>query len=357
MIKKIIAVNLTILVLLISLFSCAGDDSEEVLRYGDAAISERMFMYELSYYKTQMMSDLGITEANFNNLMSIEITDSTGGANTSHYTWGDLMYQECLANLRIKLFFADYALKNGGELTDEQKSAIDTQLDDVVAQLGSKGAVNKYLEKYGINYSMYREWLEMYQLYANGLTLAYSDGGGRAISFEEAYEFYQENYITVKHIAIGTEIAGTDENGNTVYFDDEEKEERRKVIDTVREQIEGGVDFDELYKESEDGQAELYPDGYTITQGAMDDEMKGYEETALSLEIGEVGEWENEGYGYYFIKRVELLKSDFYNCQSVFLPDLIELDKARAITENSESFEEKNDIINSYNLLAVSALS
>jgi len=340
---------LTVLLMLLPLvFSCGKKESEIAVAYGDAVMSEKLYIYELCRYKSELLAGLGSEGVDIPEMWSQDI----GGV-----TVDDFYYTQCQVNIYTMLFFADYAINHNGALTETQLDGVQEQLDTIVSTLGSKGAVNKYLEKYGINYDLYREYLGLYQLYVNGVELAYADGGDYQITEEAARKYYEENFITVKHYAVGTDIAGADQEGNYIYYTDEEKAEKQQKIDSTREQIRNGADFDALYLESEDKQAELYPDGYTITKGVLSEEMSGYEEIALSLEIGEVGEWEKENFGHYFIKRIDLLDSEFKNCQNHILPILVERDMAERIVANYDNFTINQDILDSYNLASVAVMN
>ena len=327
--------------------SCKKEDSEAVFSYGNTTLGEKMFMYELSIAKTEFLSSFGVSED------KEELWRTSIGEGV---TFDDYCYAQAQVNICATLFFADYAKEHGGTLTAEQNKTIDEQIDKLLGEFGSKRAFNLYLEQYGIDYDLYKEWLELSALYQNGLALAYAEGGERELSEEMLRDYYNDNFITVKHVAIGTDIAGQDQAGNYVYYTDDEKAEKQAKIDSIRAEIKNGADFDKLYLESEDKQAELYPDGYTITKGALEGDMSGYEQIALSLEIGEVGEFEKEQFGHYFIKRVELLDSDFENCINYIYPILVEQDIATAVIENYEGFTMNQEIIDSYNMVSVPML-
>lgn len=344
--KKIVALTLALLLLIPFLFSCSEEKSEVAMRYGDAEFNERIFMYELSRYKIELLSSLGFDK----DVPELWQSSMGTGSNGTVITWGDYFYQECLLNMRITLYFADYALKHGGDITATQKKNIDSQMDMLVEELGSKSAVNDLLEPYGIDYDLYREHMEITQLSVNGMQLAYSKGGERFISVDKEREYYRENFITVKHVTVGTEIAGTDQEGNYIYYTDDEKAEKQAKIEDIRKRIEAGEDFDTLCLESEDNFLETYPKGYTITEGALTGEKEGYGKAALLLDEGEITEWEMKGYGYYFIKRVELNEDDFEYCREYIYPILEKQDNVIAVAENAEGFEESADIISSYNL-------
>ena len=345
-----IAVFLMAAVMALLLFSCKKDDGETVISYGEISVSEKLFIYELSRYKTELLANFGVTGTDVPEYWKTVIGTGKDG---KEITVDNLHYEECLLNLRTIVYFANYAKQNGFNVTEEQHKALDEQMDKIVAQFGSKAKVDVYLEEYGIDYDLYREYLELCQLYTNGVYLAYSNGGERYITYDEEYEYYKNNYFTVKHVSVGTEIAGTDQQGNYIYFTDEEKKVQQEKITNIRNRIASGEDFNEIYLESEDKLFETYPNGYTITKGALTGDKAGYEEVALGLEMGEVAEWEMEGFGHYFIKRVELIEDDFQYCREYIYPILQEQDKMLAITEKADGFVEADEIIASYNLGSV----
>ncbi|MBR5460297.1 MAG: hypothetical protein IKV53_05465 [Clostridia bacterium] len=345
---RLLALAVVVLMMLTLTLSCKKQESEAVISYGSTVMNEKMYIYELSRYKSELLDSYGSTGVDIPEIWTTSIGEGA--------TFDDFCYAQCQMNICSMLFFAEYAKTHGIELSEEEKEFIDEKVDTLIATLGSKGAVNKYLENYGVDINLYREYLELYEYYTNGVEAAYADGGDMQITTEEAYEYYKENFITVKHVAIGTDIAGTDQEGNYIYFTDEEKKAQQDKIDSIRERIRNGESFDELYLESEDKQADLYPDGYTITEGVLSEEMTGYADIALSLEIGEVGEWEKEDFGHYFIKRVELLDSDFEHCQNHILPILVEQDMAKSIVDNFDNFTMNQDIIDSYNIASAAVM-
>mgnify|MGYP003305312257 CR=1 FL=1 len=345
--KKVhkISLILVLILLAVSLFSCKKDDSDIVFRYGEVEMSERMFFYELCSMKTEHLSENGITGKDVPELWSTVIAADT--------TYDKLIYAQCQANISSLVFFANYAKTHAGDLTDDEIKALRESADEVVAQMGSKKAFNNYLKTYGIDYDIFCEHLELWALYYKGVNLAYGEGGEFAFTEDEIMDYFKNNYVTVKHVAIGTELAGQDKDGNPIYYTEEEKAERQKKIEEIRTSLAAGEDFDKFYLESEDGQGTKYPDGYTITAGAMNAEMKGYESAAFELDVGEVTEWEKEGFAHYFIKRVDLLESDVENVESYIVSSLMQKDMLETVFEHYDEFYMNQDIINTYNMASV----
>jgi hypothetical protein len=348
--KKAFAALLLALLLLgvtFSFSSCKDDAGEVVFSYGDAVMTERLYIYELSMMKSQFLSEMGYDGQDLPAVWSESIGEGL--------TFGDYFYANCQLNICKTLYFADIAIQNGG-LNAMDEAEIDSAMADIVSQMGSKAIVSAYLENYGINYDLYRDYLELYALSSKGTEIAYGVGGEREISENRMKEYYHQNYITVKHVSVGTDVAGADEQGNYIYYTDEEKAERAQRIVDIRADIAAGADFDELYKTSEDKQYATYPDGMTITKGALGTDMADYEEACLALEVGEVGEYVKEGLAHYFIKRVELLESDFDNCRTFILTALLEQDQFAAVLENYPNFTMDQDIIDSYGMGSIAVM-
>ena len=343
--KKIIAL---VLLLALALTSCSSVKSEIVFAYGDAQMNENLYFYELSMMKTQLLQEYSGASTDLPALWAMQLDENI--------TFDDYSYAQCQMNIASVLFFADYALKNGG-LTKENKDTIDAAIDEIVAKFGSKAAVNKFLETYTINLDLYRDYLELYALYNNGVTKAYDTNGKYAISVEKMLDYYAKNFVTVKYIAIGTEYAGTDEDGNFIYYTEEEKKEKTGLVESIITALENGEDFDKYYSFSEDKSNVTYPNGYTITKGVLDTSMQGFENVAFSLEEGEWDTFELEGTGTYIIKRVPLLDSDFNNCANTILNTMVQIDMAERVIENYDGFTMNQTIIDNYNMAMVPVLA
>ena len=331
------------------LTSCSDNRGETVMSYGDVSISENLYFYELALMKSETLQKYtgSITDvpAVWTQVLGEDVT------------FDDYTYLECQVNIKTRLYFADYALQHDADLTSEEKKEIETQLDKIVDQFGSKEALNKYLETYYMDYKMLEEYYELYALYNKGLSMAFSEGGGHQIPVEDAYQYYKNNFVTVKHIAVGTELAGADEDGNYIYYTEEEKALKQEAIDTIAAALESGEDFDKYIGYSEDGFADNYPNGYTITRGVLDDAMDGYENVAFSLKEGEWDTFELEGMGVYFIKRVPILESDFSNCYSTIMTNLLQVKMAQIILDKNDEFTVNEEIVDRYNMAMIPVIT
>lgn len=109
-------------------------------------------------------------------------------------------------------------------------------------------------------------------------------------SSQELQQFYQDNYVTAKHILLTTE--------------GKEKEEVKKEAEQLLARLKKGESFDELMQQhSQDPGLENYPNGYTFTKNEM---TEAFEKTAFALQIGEISDLVETDYGYHIIWRLPL---------------------------------------------------
>ena len=153
------------------------------------------------------------------------------------------------------------------------------------------------------------------------------------VSDEQAIEYYNNDYVYVKHILISNtkkeEAAAEEVTEDAEAADteaeapaDEETAESAEDLDAkakakaedIIKQIEGGADFDKLMAEnSDDGRdsetGELTsPDGYVFKKG--DGMAAEFEEAAFALEVGGLTkEPVKTQFGYHIIERLELPQS------------------------------------------------
>lgn len=124
---------------------------------------------------------------------------------------------------------------------------------------------------------------------------------------DELSKFYEENKeefkydgLVAKHILFSTQNEdGTEKTTSQI------KAIERKANETYAK-INKGADFDKLMNElSEDPGLAAYPDGYTFTKGEMVEE---FEETAYSLNVGEVSKPVKSQFGYHIIKLIDKIE-------------------------------------------------
>lgn len=116
---------------------------------------------------------------------------------------------------------------------------------------------------------------------------------------QQALEKALEDYRCVKHILVG-------------YSDGLKDEEALALAGTLAKQLREGGDIDALMKEYSNDYQQDGQNAYTFTYGEM---VKEFEDTAFSMEVGQVSDPVKSTYGYHVIVRLEIDKEAFEKTQ------------------------------------------
>ena len=181
--------------------------------------------------------------------------------------------------------------------TSEAKQQISTALSSDYSQM----LIQQYgLEEEGVSGVLEKLYLE------SMLIQKFESEGTIDVSEENIKKVYDDNFRTIKHILISFT---DDTTGETLYTDAEALDLANKTIDRIN----SGESFDVVMNEvSTDPGLETAPNGYTFTNnGTM---VAPFEESAFSLEIGEISKPVATSYGYHILKREPLIAyEDFIN--------------------------------------------
>jgi parvulin-like peptidyl-prolyl isomerase len=230
----------------------------------------------------------------------------------------------------------------GVELTEEQQSEYEEELQNVIDNYGGQDALQEELDQVCISWEGYQRLRKAYYL-AEGLQTAMEEKGELEINDEDIDNFMEEYGIYgAKHILISTRHIDQENYTYEDYSDEEKAEAYQKALD-LRAQLTAGGDSEELFDElmaeySEDGRDDdgnlYYPDGYTfVYSGQM---VSEFEDAALALEVGEISDPIETPYGYHIILRVEADRdqaSNYLDSDSKFNTILQNwLDEANVVT-------------------------
>jgi hypothetical protein len=294
--KKIVTV-LLILVSCLGLFSCSQKLPDGVvISYGDVDIDENFFYSEVVAYKSSyLFGVLGFDDDS----ESVWSAESEVEGVTTGEAIINLAKQECCA----MAWTVDYAKKNGVVLTEEDTAVIDEDLKMLEENCGGREEYLKFIEEYGFTEEEMRKNAEFSLYYEKGMDLLCAEDGEYYISDSEIDDYFNQNYIAVKHIYVNN-VAEQNDEGTYVQISPENLVKKNEKADTVEKALNDGEDFDVVYAMSDDGMQPVYPDGMVITYGDVASTV--YEEAAFLLEIGEWKRVDIADYGIYFIKRVEV---------------------------------------------------
>lgn len=222
------------------------------------------------------------------------------------------------------------AVENGATLTEDEKTAADKELAEMIEYYGGESKFNTILENSYITLDDYKDIFYRNKVQNKLLKLLLGDA---------ATQYVKENYVTAKHILIKVEEGASDTT-----------EQLQKAEDLLA-QLQAGADFDTLMNEnSEDTGLTSYPDGYTFTTGEMVEE---FEDAAFSLKEGETSGIVKTTHGYHIIKRMPLLWETVYADFSNYLSEEL----LNTFTKKVEAAEEALSITYSDQFELVSPVS
>lgn len=220
-------------------------------------------------------------------------------------SYGNAVLQDSLTMTAYYVIMEQKVLEEGCPLTDEQRSEIQAEM---VAD-GQETYDNRKLL-----FNLTDETMEFIYSVSD-----YYDNLLHTLTSAPTQDELNQYVYQAKHILLLTvDMDGTPtvQDGAYVYpsLDEETIAEKKALADDLLAQLRSSDDpealFDELMNEySEDTGLESNPDGYTTTVGQM---VPEFEETALSLEFGEISDVVESSYGYHIILRGEVEDLDSY---------------------------------------------
>lgn len=196
----------------------------------------------------------------------------------------------------------------GITLSDADKAEIQSRWDTNVQTYGSgdESAFVEYLEGLFLSKDLYNHINEVSTLYTLMKTEMYG-ANGEKLSADEVLDKAEEmGYMRAKHIFLST----TDDSGNALS--DEDKTAKKAQLQTMLDELKKITEpaklearLDELAKQSsEDTGLQYYTEGYTFTEGDMDEKfdaaVAATEVNALYPEIVE------SSMGYHIVMRLPL---------------------------------------------------
>ena len=211
----------------------------------------------------------------------------------------------------------------GLSLSYSQKKNIVTANKQNAEQLGGEDAYLQRLASIGFDMDNYNNYQYVSACAQVLKDYYFGENGVSVPSDDELQKYFDDNYITAKHILILTTNPST---GETTRTDEEAKKEAQAVLDRLN----NGEDFDALLTEkNEDAGEAQYAKGYTFTEGQMVDEF------------GLV----KSQYGYHIIKRCELNQDEFENMRdSIIAAVASEKGTAGSIDEMMQQWIDEADI-------------
>ena len=272
-----------------------NEGAETVLTVnGDAVGSDEYsgyMLYNMQYY-ANMYAQMGLTDLWSNKDMAKSLGASMPEAAEQQAIYARVVLQK-FNELGLKLSY------------NEQKEMASVRRNSIANT--SKEAYLNQIAQFGFSDQSYQNFMYISQCYQALNDYYFGENGVNAPSDEDIQKYYEDNYITAKHILITTVDPAS---GETKRTDEEAKKEAQSILDRIN----AGEDFDTLMNQySEDTGLSNNPNGYTFTEGQM---VTEFYDGAKALAEDEVSELVKSSYGYHIIKRVKLDDSQLDNYKS-----------------------------------------
>ena len=272
-----------------------NEGAETVLTVnGDAVTADEYsgyMLYNMQYYAS-MYAQMGLTDLWSNEDMAKSLGASMPEAAEQQAIYARVVMQK-FNELGLKLSY------------NEQKEMASVRRNSIANT--SKDAYLNQIAQFGFSDQTYQNFMYISQCYQALNDYYFGENGVNTPSDEDIQKYYEDNYITAKHIPITTVDPAS---GETKRTDEEANKEAQSILDRIN----AGEDFDTLMNQySEDTGLSNNPNGYTFTEGQM---VTEFYDGAKALAEDEVSELVKSSYGYHIIKRVKLDDSQLDNFKS-----------------------------------------
>lgn len=272
-----------------------NEGAETVLTVnGDAVTADEYsgyMLYNMQYYAS-MYAQMGLTDLWANEDMAKSLGASMPEAAEQQAIYARVVMQK-FNELGLKLSY------------NEQKEMASVRRNSIANT--SQDAYLNQIAQFGFSDQTYQNFMYISQCYQALNDYYFGENGVNTPSDEDIQKYYEDNYITAKHILITTVDPASGEIKRT---DEEAKKEAQSILDRIN----AGEDFDTLMNQySEDTGLSNNPNGYTFTEGQM---VTEFYDGAKALAEDEVSELVKSNYGYHIIKRVKLDDSQLDNFKS-----------------------------------------
>ena len=272
-----------------------NEGAETVLTVnGDAVAADEYsgyMLYNMQYYAS-MYAQMGLSDLWSNEDMAKSLGASMPEAAEQQAIYARVVMQK-FNELGLKLSY------------NEQKEMASVRRNSIANT--SKDAYLNQIAQFGFSDQTYQNFMYISQCYQALNDYYFGENGVNTPSDEDIQKYYEDNYITAKHILITTVDPAS---GETKRTDEEAKKEAQSILDRIN----AGEDFDTLMNQySEDTGLSNNPNGYTFTEGQM---VTEFYDGAKALAEDEVSELVKSSYGYHIIKRIKLDDSQLDNFKS-----------------------------------------
>ena len=279
-------------------------ENQTVMTVSGVDITAQQYLYWLAYLCTSM--EYNITSYNayygvYGNLVNQD--DSTVLWNNEFEdgkTLAQYVRDETESTLRFYTAIDQMAQKYKAGLDAEDEAAMAQKLSDAISEMGGQDAFDTYLKKLGISQDTFQELSASGYLFDNLLKLVLEEGTDLYLTPEKS-----DNATFADHILLTTIDTASGEP-----LPAKEIQKKKALADDLLAQLQNAKPeeletlFAKLADEySEDPGRKENPDGYIFSPGTM---VQIFEDTAKSLQVGQISDIVESDYGYHIILRKDL---------------------------------------------------
>ena len=289
---------------------CGVVKGDTVMEYEGYKITEAMYSYWMSRYKTIFLYTYN-GSSNQDKFWNTEISE---GYTYDKFITDYINFYAKQVLVAMKLF-DDYSLV----FSESVKQNISAQISGLIDSYGTKAELNAYLAEYGLNVAtLERIYYAQAKLTAVNDHL-YGENGISKVTDTERDNYYKANYFCAEWIYVYTKVKlQKNENGDYitdssgVYVTEEltaaEKLIQQQKVESILEKIESGQDFKVLkaqYSEEDQEKYAYYPDGVNISANDYGTYGTEFIKKLSETEIGDIVLIEDE-YATFIVKRYPL---------------------------------------------------
>ncbi len=306
MFKKIVSV-LLVIVMLAGITACGKDNY--AMKYNNTTISENEYLYWLSSYKAVFLTYY-LNNNDSQEVWSAEFSDGI--------TVEKFLSEVAKENIKNNIVCIDLFDSLGLKLDKDAINEADTYINSLKETAGGTDALNSDLSAYGVNDKMLKDIYKADLKIKATHDALFAEGGELEVSEEEKNDYYEKNYVRVKHIYINNVKDFARDSEGDLIIDSEtgtyktrdlteaEKAEKNTLGELIYSNVLAGGDFDKLMQENTaDTYMNIYKDGYFVTKNSafLPTELI---EKAFEMTDGEVAKIDSE-IGIHIIKRENLI--------------------------------------------------
>lgn len=268
-----------------------------VMTVGDISITDSMYGYWFSSYKTQVVEyNIGYDAAE---VWETELTDGS--------TFGDLFDANVYSSV-VQMLAANQAyIDEYGSIPDDLASTAKSQVALAQNENGGAEALESILSNFYVNSEILCKIFEIEELTNRYYSGVFKEGSPDEITEDQIIQRFLNSYVQADHVLIDLYYDYDEELDDYVETDEARQSEKRNEAQEIYDKIVSGeLDFDDAMYEYSDDFSDN-ENGYIFTDDGSFDEI--FTTNAFEMNVGEYRMFESD-YGVHIMKKFELTEDD-----------------------------------------------